>query len=339
MIRHVIRSSTVTKEDATLAQRVSSLLLPLYQLPQTARVDEFDRQILRLLNEHIDFDGAWFGHSSIVPGGPRRHSTCLHNLRPGFLDDWEQIKLRDPLAQLAETSKDKIIVASTSTGPLNATMRRFCATQDIAQVLFAVCPCPERQRATHVSLYRRTGRRFNPGDTHLLEIAIEHVASALEHNRLHWMHASDDTARGAASALFDSQGLLQYADEAFFELVALEWPSWDRIGLPEFARTSLICDASSSPVFSGTRIRLQSERLGDYVLLRARPVGPGGVLSPRELSVARIFCDGRTYKGVAKRLGIAPATARHHLRRVYAKLNVTTKSELTRLLYEHDAHA
>ncbi|MCM3094533.1 hypothetical protein M3588_26520, partial [Cytobacillus sp. AMY 15.2] len=96
----------------------------------------FDRRLLLLLNEHIDFDGAWFGHSSLRPDGPLPHSAYLHNLRPGFMHDWEQVKLRDPLARLAETSSEKIVVASTSTVPLNDTMRRFCKAQGIAQVLF-----------------------------------------------------------------------------------------------------------------------------------------------------------------------------------------------------------
>jgi DNA-binding CsgD family transcriptional regulator len=339
VIRDATRTRSAARCDAALAQRVSRLLLPLYQLPHTTRIEEFDRRILLLLNEHVDFDGAWFGHSSIAPGGPRPHSTCLHNLQPSFLRDWEQVKRRDPLAHLAQTSTEKVVVASTSTVPLNEAMRRFCETQDIAQVLFAICAGPERQRATHVSLYRRTRHRFNRGDAGLLELAIEHVACALELNRLHWMHASDDVVGRAASALFDSHGVLQYADDAFLELAALEWPSWVRTGLPDLARTWLIHDTSSSPVFAGARIRLQSERLGDYVLLRARPAGISGVLSPRELTVARIFCDGRTYKDVARRLGIAPATVRHHLRHIYVKLGVTTKSELIRLVYDEHAHA
>ncbi|WP_254609604.1 helix-turn-helix transcriptional regulator [Burkholderia lata] len=332
VIREAIRPHSAPQRGTALAQRVGRLLLPLYRLPHAARVDEFDRRLLLLMNEHIDFDGAWFGHSSILPDGPLPHSACLHNLSPGFMHDWEQVKLRDPLARLAETSPEKIVVASTSTVPMDDAMQHFCKAQGIAQVLFAVCMDPEHHRATHLSLYRRTRRRFEAADAHLLELAIEHMAAALEYNRLYWMHATDGAAGRAASALFDSHGVLQYADDTFFELAALEWPSWDRAGLPNEARVRMFDDASSNPVFCGAHIRLQSERLGDYVLVRARAVGVGGVLSPRELAVARIFCDGCTYKGVAKRLGIAPATARHHLRRVYVKLRVTTKSELIRVL-------
>ncbi|MBJ9898875.1 helix-turn-helix transcriptional regulator [Burkholderia cenocepacia] len=339
MTRDAIRPRSIPPRGAALARRVGRLLLPLYRLPQATRVDEFDRRLLLLLNEHIDVDGAWFGHSSLRPDGPLPHSAYLHNLRPGFMHDWEQVKLRDPLARLAETSSEKIVVASTSTVPLNDTMRRFCKAQGIAQVLFAVCVDAGNQRATHLSLYRRTHRRFDAADANLLELAIEHMASALECNRLHWMHATDGATGGAASALFDAHGVLQYADDAFLALAALEWPSWDRTGLPDDARARLFDATPPPPALSGARIRLHSERLGDYVLVRARAAGVGAVLSPRELAVARIFCDGCTYKGVAKRLGIAPATARHHLRRVYVKLRVTTKSELIRVLDDDGALA
>jgi DNA-binding CsgD family transcriptional regulator len=337
--REAIRPHSAPQRSTALAQRVGRLLLPLYRLPHAARVGEFDRRLLLLTSEHIDFDGAWFGHSSILPDGPLPHSACLHNLGPGFMHGWEQVKRRDPLAHLAETSREKIAVASTSTAPLDDAMRHFCRSQGIAEVLFAVCTDPERHRATHLSLYRRTRRRFEAADAHLLALAIEHMAAALEYNRLYWMHATDGAAGRAASALFDSHGMLQYADDAFVELAALEWPSWDRAGLPETARARVLDDALSNPAFCGARIRLQSERLGDYVLVRARAAGVGSVLSPRELAVARIFCDGCTYKGVAKRLGIAPATARHHLRRVYMKLSVTTKSELIRVLDDDGALA
>ena len=55
----------------------------------------------------------------------------------------------------------------------------------------------------------------------------------------------------------------------------------------------------------------------------------GAILSPTD-AVAT---------GIAKRLGIAPATARLHLRRVYVKLRVTTKSELIRVLDDDGALA
>ncbi|MGR8025171.1 helix-turn-helix domain-containing protein, partial [Burkholderia cenocepacia] len=113
---------------------------------------------------------------------------------------------------------------------------------------------------------------------------------------------------------------------------AAECARWARPGWPAARRARRFEAPPPPPAWSGPGIRLHGERRGDSVLGRARAAGVGAVLSPRELAVARIVCDGCTYKAVAKRLGIAPATARHHLRRVGVKLRVTTKSELIRVL-------
>jgi DNA-binding NarL/FixJ family response regulator len=55
-------------------------------------------------------------------------------------------------------------------------------------------------------------------------------------------------------------------------------------------------------------------------------------LSRREIEVARGFAEGRSYKEIAKRLDVSPTTVRHRLARVYAKLDVHDKAQLTRLV-------
>ena len=44
-----------------------------------------------------------------------------------------------------------------------------------------------------------------------------------------------------------------------------------------------------------------------------------------------------TYKVIARDLGIAPATARHHLREIYRKLEVSDKAALAHMLMATDA--
>jgi len=55
-------------------------------------------------------------------------------------------------------------------------------------------------------------------------------------------------------------------------------------------------------------------------------------LSPREAEVARLFGMGQSYKAVARTLGSSPATVRHHLRQAYAKLGITSKVQMARLV-------
>lgn len=55
-------------------------------------------------------------------------------------------------------------------------------------------------------------------------------------------------------------------------------------------------------------------------------------LSPREAEVARLFGQGLSYKAVARALDSSPATVRHHLRQAYAKLGITSKVQMARLV-------
>ncbi|MBR9906243.1 MAG: helix-turn-helix transcriptional regulator, partial [Gammaproteobacteria bacterium] len=67
---------------------------------------------------------------------------------------------------------------------------------------------------------------------------------------------------------------------------------------------------------------------GDLVALTLCSHQRSNVLSPRELSAARLYSQGSSYKQVARALGITPATARTYLRSAYIQLGVSNKVEL-----------
>lgn len=55
-------------------------------------------------------------------------------------------------------------------------------------------------------------------------------------------------------------------------------------------------------------------------------------LSDREHEVASAYASGESYKEIARALNIAPATVRTHLRTVFRKLHVGSRTELTEVL-------
>ncbi|WP_051640090.1 helix-turn-helix transcriptional regulator [Cellulomonas sp. URHE0023] len=65
-------------------------------------------------------------------------------------------------------------------------------------------------------------------------------------------------------------------------------------------------------------------RPGDGVLA----VAGAGVLSERELEVARLVVAGRTYRQIAERLYISPKTVEHHVARMRQRLDLRTRGEL-----------
>ena len=61
---------------------------------------------------------------------------------------------------------------------------------------------------------------------------------------------------------------------------------------------------------------------------------PGG-LSEREVEVLRLVAQGLTNAEIAERLFLSPHTVNAHLRRIYDKLDVTSRSAATRFAMEH----
>ena len=70
---------------------------------------------------------------------------------------------------------------------------------------------------------------------------------------------------------------------------------------------------------------------------RRRDTSPLAELTPQELQVARLVAGGATNKAVAAQLFVSPKTVEYHLRKVFAKLGIASRSELIRIELDPDA--
>jgi DNA-binding NarL/FixJ family response regulator len=66
----------------------------------------------------------------------------------------------------------------------------------------------------------------------------------------------------------------------------------------------------------------------------ATPTHPGG-LTARELEVLRLLAMGLTDAQIAEQLVLSLHTVHAHLRTIYSKLGVTSRSAATRYAFEH----
>jgi DNA-binding CsgD family transcriptional regulator len=76
----------------------------------------------------------------------------------------------------------------------------------------------------------------------------------------------------------------------------------------------------------------------EYALVRylPPPTAPAVGLSPREEAIVRLIIRGHSNKAIAHIIDISPWTVATHLRRVFAKLEVSSRSEMVaRVLRDH----
>lgn len=104
----------------------------------------------------------------------------------------------------------------------------------------------------------------------------------------------------------------------------------------------LLKDSSPEQVLDGIAITLDggapvSPAAAVYLLdlLRSAAEAPvpetlGHRLTPRETDLLRAFAEGKSYKEAARSLGISPHTVGNHVKSIYRKLEVNSRSEAIR---------
>lgn len=316
-------------------------LLVLGRLAREVPAAEFLAQAVGMLCEALDIRSAWWGLlNEREDGKPADLVQAEAIAMPATVaTDWRRIAEVDPFARRTIEQHDQVQRMDADEHraavppELNAFADRYGFRHIMAlslhdattgQIFFVVAYRGADAPAfgdTEAALFRHLLR-------HTLQLWRQCLQDALS-------RASTDGIARAAWARPD--GYLVYAGPALCELLYARWPTWDGLALPAELVQRFAGLPCTLRLPDGA---LELSRQGEHVRLQRLPVGETTpLLSPREQRVAHLFAAGLSYKEIARRLALRPATVRTYLRNAYLRLGVRNKIQLGNALGSKGAPA
>ena len=121
-------------------------------------------------------------------------------------------------------------------------------------------------------------------------------------------------------------GFLNFADDAVFTYLRIQFPDWTGIFLPKIMLDGLREDSSGIYVADGfiAKARIRDGTLLVFISKKSET----GSLTKIEFKIAEMLAMDHTYKDIALQLAKSPATVRNQARSIYQKLGISKKSSI-----------
>lgn len=319
-------------------QAVNEFIVNLYRHGRDVPVARFRHWALEQLREVIDFDSAMWGAGSESP--QTINSVYLYRQPKKMIDEYvrDGWQAHDTLRAACAANPGKSInfsdLVSTEQWHRTPLYRHYARKYGIEWALCTVQVESYSSLNAFISLWRNDpARPFAEQDRRRKQVLVPHLIEALHANQL-WLFSSAGSHRKAATqamAICDDTGRLHLGGRGFSQLLRAEWPEWSGALLPQRLTSALAVGR-----FRGRRIDIDIENIDDRWLLRAQDAQAVRQLGARELKAAGLYAQGFTYRQIAEKMSVSPATVRNQLRRSFAKLGVASKVELARRLDELD---
>lgn len=300
----------------------NKLLLSLYRTARETSVREFQSKVIEHVRSHVDFSAAWWGICSKNGAGIVIYQSFFDNLPSTFYADWNAISTDDRLAYAVADNPGVTILATDDPSDADEIVH-FIQRHGIHSALSTLQPATSSGLGLFLSLYRSAGAvPFNEDERALVQLMTPHLMEAWQDN---WRKGitRDMIDKQTLSAVVGPNGVLIDAGTSFCQRILLEWPDWNGGILPKPIHNMVVMRSGQ---YRGKHIEVS--------VMDAFPSGTVGlsctprmipILSNREESVAREYAAGLSYKEIAKKLHLSPATVRSYLRDCYLKLGVNNK--------------
>ncbi len=314
----------------------SDVLLDLYRGAQTNGINEFPSFAIETMARFIEFDMAMFFMMSYDAGGQVVvHHAHLFNEAPPMVDEWLSISRHDQVVMDVMHNPGRAFsYCVPERFKAIAPVWDYALRRRHMNVLGATWPYASGGVKAGLSLRRADGRwHYRQRDKTRLQTLLPHVCEAFRINRAVFSQAVQlsmvDPLGGFC--VFDGNGFIVYQDAAFAQLAAVMFASPGNYKIPQRLQ-AVFCRERQHRLTEG-RMTFEATAIANLYFLKVRPVNRLDALTVRELTVARFYGTGLTYKEIGAELTISPSTVRRHIEAIYQKLKVRTKADLAFLLH------
>ena len=287
---------------------------------------------LEALAPLLRFDSSAWGIGTHAP--PVSHLVHLRGVPPAMLLAYdagiaEVDYIRHAAAAAPGTTINDFDIRDTHPDAAATIDDRISAPFAIEQTLATSLPHGGRSGLHHFILLWRA-KRFDPfdeADRRLVERCIPHMVVGY---RIAQKLALTRLAKATTGyALVDNCGVLHSFDDRFIRIVRDHWPDWaDPTVPPPLAAAIAGGEAYALP---GLAVQADSHGLLHAVTIAKRRTSP---LTPAQQRVAALYAAGYTHRQIADQLGLAPATVRNQVQRIFERLGIGSKLALAEWLRE-----
>jgi len=311
--------------------KTSQLVVDLYKASREVPFANFQEWALTQMHDVLDFDAAWWGRGANQP--LMVHHVHLHRCAPTLVEDyapWIGVDFfREAVCAKPGTTVSTSDLMSRKKLEATVVYREFGAKHCVEWSLGTVLIEPVSSLNEFITVWRKDVKRpFSEADRSIKQFLMPHLAESYRNCRLLHLLENGRRVPGGYWALCNPDGILIDAHRRFASMIADEWKEWNSAELPAPLRKHAIAGTE----YCGRRVVVIPKSLSGYVYLEARLKNAVDQLSPREREVANHYAQGRTYVEIASVLGLAPATVRNQISRIFHKLLVNNKAELIRRL-------
>lgn len=313
-------------------ESMSDFLLRLYAIGHQQPVSDFLPSMLGEFRKYLPFDSAWWALTTTSRGRYAFQASYVEGLPNEMHRLWLSIQDDDVIGHAVLLQPGRTLNFSPAEVDRTAGAKWLSHHTGFRNVLCTQLYNPATHQNSFLALSRHDDRaRFTSAERRFKELLMRHLDATAIINRTIYLDRLRD-GRGnvdSAAAIIDRAGVVHAQDMRFAELLKREWPTFRGSNLPASLRHRVTMEEQD---FQGQRIRGTISSLGAFALVELSSRSPLDDLSPRERDVAAAFAMGESYKEISRSQGMAPATVRHHLRSIYAKLNVSNKAQIVKLV-------